>query len=163
MIARNFILAPAVSKFAFQRMSMNVRKIAYSGTTLENYLICAYLQDGQVYFQKGREPRHTTGAFWPVPKIESAAHWAINRAVELGHTPLIIECDIGDRPFEPIKQDEEVPVQYVWLPRKNVGIKYLEEIIWETFSDQMIPDPERYFEKHDPVEVLGVTEKSNCC
>ncbi len=85
--------------------------LAYSGTTLEIFLTCTNITDHQhVRFNKSREPKHTTGAFWTTIGLEGAAHWAILRGVELKHTPLIMECNIGSQDIGPIPQNQEIPV-----------------------------------------------------
>lgn len=66
-----------------------------------------------------------------------------------------MECDIGNQDIGPVPQNQEIPVTRIWLPRKEMYLDYLIEIMWENFSDQEIPHPESYFEEHDSLRILN--------
>ena len=98
--------------------------MAYSGTTLQIYRICAVIENGVIQFWKSLEPMHHDEAIFYIPDLNSAAVYAVRRAIELGHnTPLVM----GGMLSELYKGTQELPVGFhfpvctVFIPKRGAN------------------------------------------
>lgn len=74
----------------------------YSGTTLQNFLTCAYIdQEGRVLFDKLREPRFQYPEIHCTHDFGIASRIALREARDLHHRPLVIESMIVTGDFDP--------------------------------------------------------------
>lgn len=98
----------------------------FHATTIENFRTCAVVTGEAVFYEKWRETRHTEPEHTQVlSKLDRlATTYAIQRAVELHSTPVILEGSIDSNRVKWAKhQDGELtpeytpfPVEYVWVP-----------------------------------------------
>ena len=133
---------------------------AYFGTTLENFLTCAQIDDqGVVVFIKRKELKHVEpNAMQFIYGLAGGARYAFTRAKELGHTPLIIEGEL-DKQRYPLKQEllpgEPFPVKQVWIPREGIDWK-----MYDPFVDNNNPEfteTRRVFGAKNPIDLLQPT------
>jgi hypothetical protein len=94
---------------------------AYSGTTLPNFMTCAKIVDGQVFFDKSKEPKHVNPAFQYVEKLDLAADYAGLRARELHSSPLVLEGELDLKFSGNVELPVEMlfPVEYVYVPKPH--------------------------------------------
>lgn len=123
----------------------------YSGTTLENFLKCAYVNGkGQIVFYKKRESLHPNKGIFCVTRLSEAYSYAIERAQELTHHPLIIagmilpeyvaEYDDGLRI---LKHTLRWPIEEVYLLSEGVNLD----------TAHLMP-PEKLFIQYNPRQIL---------
>lgn len=139
---------------------------AFSGTTRENFLTCSNVLNEQVYYSKNKELRHTVSAtFFATPDLEGACHWAILRALELGHQPLIMKAKLTDQRAylisanQIVSHQEKILIETVYVLKENSVLTDLQQTMWDNFADQRVPDPANYFEAHDPYVLLTSSEQ----
>lgn len=107
---------------------------AFTGETLENFIQASKIENGVVYFDKSAiSPSVETSQ--PVSSETWLDIWsttfpfrrAVEKAVELGHTPLVVETSlpikdyvkhaISSGKWVKIPEGELVPAVAVWLPK----------------------------------------------
>jgi hypothetical protein len=126
----------------------NEMAVVHSGTTLENYRICAYRAPRGVVFNKKRQPLHDFMSFFFVPALEGGARYALEVARELKHTPLIMKGKVRDSQkldYE-LPIGEEFPVDRVYMPKHGIdwrqinphNIQSLEDSLMEINPEDLI-------------------------
>ena len=119
---------------------------AYSGTTLENYLTCAVLVDGDIKFDKGKEPRHFHREIYYEHNLTRAVAQSISLAKELKQYPLVIkgllEPSYRERFY--LEPGKCFPVNGVYIPKTALSSSDL-TIFWNEFGD-----PYGYFIELNP-------------
>ncbi len=135
----------------------NLNFTAFYGTTLENFLRCAHIDsNGRVLFSKSLEPQYTEPETTQlVYGLSGGANYAVTRARELGHTPLVLEGEF-DRQRYFYKQElfpgEAFPVNNAWVPQNGTDWKN-----YNPFADNFDPDEKetkRAFQSYNPAELL---------
>ncbi len=127
----------------------------YSGDTVENFIDGAVTQDGKVSFYKAHGFKNTfvskTGM--GVPLIH-----AVEKSLELGHTPLIMEGYIPrfskyyrrfwEDGYCEIPEGTAFPVTNIWIPKHRVSWGKLK---FFNADDQMV---KQLFQQVSPLVVL---------
>ena len=137
-----------MNKERFEQRKMRV----YSGTTLDNYRTCAFINEQQqVVFNKAREPRYAFGSFFYVPAFEGAARYAFERANELGGNPLVISGLMDEenwtvRHTYELANGEFFVVNGVWLPKKGLD--------WHQLNPYGKGLSKEFFDEFDPKKLL---------
>ena len=100
---------------------------AYSGTTLENFLLCKIVLKDKLVFDKSRESRHLCDKvfFWPEEDkgFVNAAAYSVKVASHLNHRPLIMEGRVVSAYPPEIHADPSMkffPVDKIYLMKDNV-------------------------------------------
>lgn len=130
---------------------------AYYGTTMENFLVCAQVDEqGKVVFAKKQEQKHVEPeATQFVCGLVGGANYAVTRARELGHTPLVLEGELDKQKYynrQELFPGEAFPVTNVWVPQEGIDWKK-----YNPFADNFDPDvkeTKRVFQPKNPKEVL---------
>ena len=135
----------------------------FYGTTLENFYKCADQDDeGNIYFDKSAEPKHIEPEkIQIVEGLHGGATFAIQRAKELGHTPVILEGKLDKEKYY-IERElhtlvEHFPVEQVWIPIENKDLNQYNP--YNDNFDLQSTETKSFFLPVNPNELLKKDEK----
>ena len=99
-----------------------IKATAYFGTTDTIYGVCIVNSDKRLYFDKLKEPRHKQSEIHFSWKLFEATCYALNNAIKLNHTPIILE---GVLPYQSVQcphlnEGDIFPIDFIWIPKREV-------------------------------------------
>ena len=127
--------------------------IIYSGTTVENYRTCVFIDHGKVFFDKRREPRHQHRRFYFDKSFSTATLFALDCANSRihEHTPLLMEGYLLEdllQGYGSLDVGELFPVGKVWVPKAEIDWHHLRPFMDKDLKDKFIElDPKELLSK----------------
>lgn len=125
---------------------------AYSGTTIENFRTCTFVENGTILFDKSREPKHTYRDCYFTRNLVLAQLHASRMAQELDQAPLIMFGRLSKRLAKKFES-------LIWLPQ---GICFSVDSIWVSKEgidwrpyQERAKDVRRIFQEIDPKVLLN--------